>query len=273
MRDRPHHRVRNFLYGDPARAVPLLAAAFGVGVGAVTGSPGWGAGAWLCGLGVWNLMSPRLVIEDTRLGPVTLTCPPFSAKGAPQICLTFDDGPGPETLEVLDILNEFGVPATFFMIGERVAGFDQQEALRERLRQGGHRVANHSYRHPSFLTLSASAVREEVDTTERLLDDVFGELLLPAFRPPFGYRSERLFAHAAARGLEVLGWSLNSLDFLDGSVEALVERVSEADPGAIVLLHDGPAERSRTVNALPQFLGRLQERGFTFTLPHQESRA
>lgn len=271
MNDRPHHRARDFLYGDPGRAVPHLATAFGVAVALLSRSPGLGALAWLSGRKAWSCLSARLVIEDPRLGPVTLNCPARSPRGRQQLWLTFDDGPGPDTEAVLDILEKHAAPATFFMIGERAAAYRDPDGLARRLRQGGHRVANHSFHHPNFLTLEPAAVRDEIDSTHDLLDALFGDLLLPLFRPPFGYRDERLFAHTQSRGLEVMGWSVNSLDFLDGSTQALVSRVDRlAEGGAILLFHDGPSQRSRTVRSLPGLLTRLEERGFEFTVPGQE---
>lgn len=270
MKDRPHHRFRNFLYGDPARAVPLLAAAFGLAVGWLSGSLAWGGAAWLLARAVWSFMAARMVIEDTRLGPVTLACGPRTESGRPQLWLTFDDGPGPHTLAIVDILNRHGAAATFFMIGERVADFPQLDLLRERLALGGHRVANHSWSHPSFLSLDPQAVARQVDTTDAILRETFGDLLLPLFRPPFGYRRRNLFAHLSVRGLELMGWSLNSLDFLEGSSTSLARRVGGAPPGAIVLLHDGPGPRARTLEALPALLGELAERGIEATTPSQE---
>lgn len=268
MKDRPHHRIRDFFYAEPGRAVPWLNMAAGLGVGLLTRSLGLGLASMVVGRQVWDRMSPRMVIEDPRLGPVTLTCPRRSHQQNKQIWLTFDDGPGPDTARVLDILEAFSVPATFFFVGEKVQGYRELTRLGESLERGGHRVGNHSWSHPSFLGLDPESTAREIGSTQRLLDECFPESCLPVFRPPFGYRTENLFRCTRELRLSVMGWSLNSLDFLSGSAAKLVERVVErAEPGSILLFHDGPERRERTLSALPAILSSLQARGYEFAVP------
>jgi peptidoglycan/xylan/chitin deacetylase (PgdA/CDA1 family) len=268
MRNLPYHPLRDFVYGDPGRAVPWLTVALGLGVGLLTRSPGAGLATVVLGGQVWDRMSPRMVVEDPRLGEMTLTCPRRADGGGKQLWLTFDDGPGPETDAVLDILQEYEAAATFFFIGERVARCDNRAALRERLLRAGHKVGNHSWSHPNFLRLPSEQARQEVVETQRMLAEAFPGSVLPIFRPPYGYRTECLFHHVRAIQLSMIGWSVNSLDFLSGSAECLIDRVlSRTQPGSILLFHDGPEKRARTVEALPAILSGLKAQGYVFGVP------
>lgn len=271
MRDLPHHRFRDFLYGDPRRAVPWIYVALGVGAGVLARSPAVALATVVLGRQIWDRLSPRVVIEDSRLGALTLTCPQRSRGGDKQLWLTFDDGPGPATDAVLDVLEEFQAPATFFFIGQKIADYPNIAELRARLAAGSHRVGNHSFSHPNFLTLDSEATRIEVETAQFILSQTFPEASIPVFRPPYGYRTESLFTHVQAANLTTVGWSVNSLDFLSGSAQGVVDRVLRlARPGSVLLFHDGPGLRTRTVQALPAILRGLKEQGYSFVVPVPE---
>lgn len=246
-----------YLYGRPERAVPALGLLFSILVGLAFQSLFWFAGTAIVLGGIWSYWSARLVIQDQRLGSIRLACPKS------QVWLTFDDGPGPDTLEIVATLNSFGCPATFFFIGEQVERYVHLPELREALRKGGHSVGNHSYSHPNFLSLSKQAALEEVEQAEALLQDAFPGMVLPLFRPPFGYRKAETFEVAGQLGLEVVGWSVNSLDFLDGPPERMLRRLqAEVSPGDIVLFHDGRKDRGTTAGTLPGLLDWLKARGY-----------
>lgn len=245
-----------YLYGRPERAVPALGFSFSVLVGLTLQSFWWFAGTALLLAATWNYWSARLVIQDQRLGPVRLA----TDTG---VWLTFDDGPGPDTLEIVETLNRFGYRATFFFIGEQLERYGSIEELSRALREGGHTVANHSYTHPSFLSLSKETALSEIERTQTLLSEIFPEIVLPYFRPPFGYRKRETFQVAATLGLEVVGWGTNSLDFLDGCPNRLARRLQgEISRNSIVLFHDGREKRNVTAGALPKLLEWLKARGY-----------
>ena len=124
-------------------------------------------------------------------------------------------------------------------------------------------MANHSYTHPNFLRLSSHRTRDQIESTQALLEETFQELVVPLFRPPYGYRSSLTLRTANDCGLTSVGWSVNSLDFLSGASQRVFERVSrECKPGSILLFHDGRSGRSRTVEALPLVLRRLNHLNF-----------
>lgn len=203
------------------------------------------------------MASRHLVIGDQRLGPVRLEC------SSEEVWLTFDDGPGPQTLQIVETLNRAGCRATFFFIGEQLAAYSQLEELRMALVEGGHSVANHSYTHPSFLWQSDDSAFGQMKRTQELLCAHFPELTLPLFRPPFGYRKASTFRQATRLGLELIGWSVNSLDFLNSPPERLLERLkASVKPGSVVLFHDGREGRETTLSALPALLDWLKARGY-----------
>lgn len=265
----PHQRVREFFYGEPEKAVPWLAYGFGAGLGWLTRSPALGLASALLGRRVWDHFSARMVIQDQRLGQVTLRVPQRGPHR--QVWLTFDDGPGPETVPILELLAQYGAQATFFFIGENVSKYGDLTTLAEQIKAGGHRVGNHSWSHPNFLGLTPEACWGELETTHRILQERFSSSWLPVFRPPFGYRTEDLFTHLGKLGLHVVGWNLNSLDFLSGSAQRLTQRVIEkVEPNSILLFHDGPVRRERTLQALPAILEQLHSQGYSFTVPTEE---
>ena len=249
-------------YGQSERAVPFLILTLAGVIGLLTDS--WHAflAAVLLFWGAWQYWSARLVINDLRLGYLQLAVP------RPEIWLTFDDGPGPETLPILEELNRNGVPATFFFIGEQVEIYPRLEELRQALALGNHKVANHSFTHPNFLTLDKAQTESEIRRTQEILQREFPGLVRPLFRPPFGYRKRETLEVAESLKLEVVGWNLNSLDFLDGSAQSLLERLEKTlRGGVIVLFHDGRSDRSRTLEALRLWLPGLRGKGFELHLP------
>lgn len=227
--------------------------------GAASGSLRLGTITGIVAFGAWSYFRPRMVIDDQSLGTVVCHCPPEGLLGGDQVWLTFDDGPGPETLRILELLNEFGFPATFFFVGETLAHFSDLETLNDLLEAGGHRVANHSWSHRNMCALAASEFDREIQRTQRLIEAVFGAKALPMFRPPFGYRSRCLLEHLDLCRLKTIGWSLNSLDFLNGDSHRIAERVERrVEPGQILLFHDGPVDRCKTVEALSLILDKLR---------------
>lgn len=248
------------LYGQPERAVPGLIALALFAVAWTTESISATLALGFLAITTWRYWSARLVIDDPRLGPLILHCPHEQ-----QHCvwLTFDDGPGPETLAIIEELNQRRLVGTFFFVGEQIEQYPHLSELQKALTRGGHSVANHTFSHPNLLKLSPQEIESEILRTEELLETYFPSLKAPLFRPPYGYRSRAVLDSAERSGLSVVGWSLNSLDFLSGPTSRVIERVeSRLQAGSIVLFHDGREKRERTLKALPALLNRLVQREF-----------
>ncbi|HEY9612173.1 polysaccharide deacetylase family protein [Allocoleopsis sp.] len=183
------------------------------------------------------------------------------------IALTFDDGPWPKTTsQILDILKENNIKATFFLIGHNLKNLPQ---IGQRVVAEGHAIGNHTWHHWHRPMDEFTAMRE-IEDTAMLLQKTTG-VKTELFRPPNGFLYNGLADYALKHKDVVVTWSVDSGDWQKGSlsVEWLVKRVVEkAKPGAIILMHDGGGDRSRTVKALPKIISQLMQRGYTFvTVP------
>ena len=185
----------------------------------------------------------------------------------PEVALTFDDGPGQYTSQIVAHLQSYGVQATFFSIGRYATQFSA--SLQEEL-AGGNAVGNHTLTHPHLTTLSPSAIFQELREAQDTLFDT-GGTRPKLFRPPYGEYNEQVLAAASQLGLTVVTWSAAADDWNDPqpSADAIASRIlSAAENGAIFLLHEGGGDRANTVASLPAIITGLQARGLHLvTLP------
>lgn len=181
------------------------------------------------------------------------------------IALTFDDGPDKnETPQLLDLLKQYGVHATFFVIGKRAAAYPD---IVKREVSEGHEVANHTYNHPYFnRKLTMRTFSSELS---RAHDEIFKATGLEThyFRPPGGYYNEKMVELAKKQGYLIIMWSWDqdTQDWRRPGVKKIVNKVlNNAKGGEIVLFHDHVMGGSQTIDALKQILPELKQRGFTF---------
>src|SRR5262249_7995992 len=161
-----------------------------------------------------------------------------------------DDGPNePYTSEILKILNENHIRATFFMVGKNVEAFP--ETVRK-VADAGHIIGNHSYDHRDLLKKSNDQVRDEILKTQEAILKVTGQKPY-LFRPPYGDRNAFTVQEAQSLGYVVVEWSDSAEDWRKPGVPEIVHRVvKDARNGSIILLHDGDrahhgSDRSQTV--------------------------
>jgi peptidoglycan/xylan/chitin deacetylase (PgdA/CDA1 family) len=182
-----------------------------------------------------------------------------------QVALTIDDGPSsPYTRQVLDVLDRYGVVATFCMVGRQVAAHpDVARTVAER----GHLLANHTWDHANLARASAARIADEISRTQDVLSAVTGRT--PTFfRAPYGAWSAAVTGACADHGLRALGWSVDPQDWARPTVPVLVSRLlRDTAPGSILLEHDGGGDRSQTVAALTVVLPRLLDEGYRFVTP------
>jgi peptidoglycan/xylan/chitin deacetylase (PgdA/CDA1 family) len=195
-----------------------------------------------------------------------------------EVALTFDDGPSPTyTPQVLSVLHQYNVTATFFMIGTNVER--HPDVLRQVL-AAGHLVGNHTWSHPDLRTLAPAKVREEIERTSEIITRVGGGRPPILFRAPYGNFTSTAMAVSASLGMHAVDWSVDPRDWSRPGADAITQRVLTAiEPGAIVLNHDGAlldpgeteiggaADRSETVAAVKAYLPRLIASGYRFTVP------
>lgn len=178
--------------------------------------------------------------------------------GENAVALTFDDGPSGETTPlILDILRSENTPATFFVLGEAV---DRRPDLLRRIVAEGHAVGIHAYTHQPFVLKNTRTILEEVRRTEAAIRRACPEAKIsPWVRPPHGFKSLSLLWTLRQAGYGLAAWSLNSRDYQERDPQTITVGV-QAQAGAVILLHDGPANPA-TASALPALLRGLAERG------------
>ena len=172
----------------------------------------------------------------------------------PVVALTFDDGPGPRTHEILRILAVHRAPGTFFVVGNRLElpGTPSVDAFGPT-----HVLGNHTWSHASLRRLSPRDRRAEILSAQRALEEAVGSEI-DLFRPPYGHRDERLDRLISRLGLVQVIWSSTSGDDRPSTPTQMVRRIrSQVRPGAIVLMHEHPA----TIQALPRILQLVRARG------------
>ncbi|GAA1187642.1 hypothetical protein GCM10009664_61590 [Kitasatospora gansuensis] len=190
-----------------------------------------------------------------------------TASGGRTVALTFDDGPGAATGQVLDLLARYGARATFCLTGRNAAAYP---AVVQRIRAEGHRLCDHSVSHPQpFAALSHHQAEYEIAAAEEMIVKAGGAgTKVLWFRAPGGGFTADNQGIAAANGLRPLGWSVDPRDWSRPGVAAIVGTVQrDLRPGGVVLLHDAGGDRSQTVTALRQLLPWLAAQGYTFDFP------
>jgi len=152
------------------------------------------------------------------------------------VALTFDDGPDDKlTRPLLDLLDEKGAKATFFVIGEKV--LDYTHLLKE-IHRRGHLIGNHSFSHARFFDFfNFTRMRFELVRTRELIYKNTG-VKAQLFRPPYGVTNPVLGRAIRALQLVSIGWSVRSLDTTRSPEKALQRLIKKTHPGAIILLHD-----------------------------------
>lgn len=178
------------------------------------------------------------------------------------VALTFDDGPSPDTLEILDVLRAENVKGTFFLIGESVEKYPE---IARKIAADGHKIGNHSFSHPIYLFCSANKVRNELEKTQEVIKKAIGVAPKLA-RPPCGVRSKAYFEIARKLNLQTIQWSDAGFDWKNISAERIARNVLEtAQSDSIILLHDGDSagksRRRATIEAVPIILSGLREKG------------
>jgi peptidoglycan/xylan/chitin deacetylase (PgdA/CDA1 family) len=184
------------------------------------------------------------------------------------VALTFDDGPGRSTADILAILARYRVPATFFNIGVAMAA--RPWLVREEV-TGGYAMGNHSWNHPHMVALSAARQAAEMYQASAEQRSIAGTMPC-MFRPPYGDYDSTTLRLAHQRRMGVWLWSADSLDWMaEGSGSSYwVQRIIRlAEQGGalshpIVLMHDGRRGNPATVTALPAIIQFFRSHGYRF---------
>jgi peptidoglycan-N-acetylglucosamine deacetylase len=169
------------------------------------------------------------------------------------------------TPQLLSVLEAKGVPATFFVLGERAVQFP---SLVQQEHADGDGVGDHTWDHPDLTTLAPDQIRQELDSTAVEIASLTGTRPT-LWRPPFGAFNDTVTQIASSLGLSMRLWDVNPSDFDMPGTDVIVSRVVDnVSNNAIILLHDGSQEadfdRSQTVAALPTIIDTLRAAGYSF---------
>ncbi|MER6677157.1 polysaccharide deacetylase family protein [Streptomyces sp. NPDC000983] len=190
-----------------------------------------------------------------------------SDKGARGVNITIDDGPDPVwTPQMLDLLDEYGVKATFCMVGTQAQAHPD---LVKRVVAAGHRLCDHSVSHDTTMdNKSQSYQSKQILDAERMIIEASGGVRPMYYRAPGGAFTPYSRSVAASRGMRPLGWNVDTKDFEQPGADAIVATVQRELPnGPTLLFHDAGGDRSQTVEALRRILPMLKEQGYSFGFP------
>jgi peptidoglycan-N-acetylglucosamine deacetylase len=177
-----------------------------------------------------------------------------------RVALTFDDGPDDMTEQYLDLLDELGIPATFFLIGKRAV--DSPELVREYVRRG-HQIAGHGFDHTRFNRLGRRALLDQCAKTDAALGvQLSGR---PWVRPPHGSLDATSLINLVASGYTVAMWSFDSRDYHLTDADELVSECAGITAGDVVLLHEG---QQWTLDALPRIVDAIHGAGLECVTMH-----
>ena len=208
--------------------------------------------------------------------PKSLTITRWGHNRDKLLALTFDDGPSSNyTPRILKILRDKGVKATFFVVGANAA---LESSILRDIYNDGHDIGNHTFTHPNLSSIGTTQLDLELNATQRVLEAKLG-IGTRLFRPPFNKDAEpstrdeaRTLISAAALGYISIGLQIDPLDWERPGTQKIVERTieyAETQSGNIILLHDAGGDREQTVEALPEIIDRLSEKGYRFVALHE----
>lgn len=177
------------------------------------------------------------------------------------VALTFDDGPDAKvTPQLLKILKENNIKASFFFIEERVKVYP---GVVKQTFEDGNLVLSHSYTHPQFTKISESEIKQEIISTENEISKVINKK--PAIiRPPYGDANDLVISICNSMQNKIVIWSIDSLDWAGDSEDNIVKNVVDnIRTGDIILMHSNE-DKTKDVKVLSTIITQLKEKGYRF---------
>ncbi|WP_299439095.1 polysaccharide deacetylase family protein [uncultured Aquimarina sp.] len=181
--------------------------------------------------------------------------PKFTEK---KIAITFDDGPDPNTLKILEVLNTYNVKGTFFCIGKQIEKYPD---ILLRIIEENHIIGNHTFTHDKLIDIySTDKFTKEIEDADTIIEKISGKKPL-LFRPPYGITNPKIARAVKKTGHSVIGWNKRSFDTTIPSEKVILKRITKnLKGGDVILLHD---TKIITVAVLEQLLLFLQSNNFT----------
>lgn len=175
-----------------------------------------------------------------------------------EIAISFDDGPATNyTTGILQLLKQDNIKATFFCIGNRIAG---NENIVKQIKEEGHIIGNHSYSHHFWFDMfSSKKMLYDLKRMDQEMEKVAG-MRPKLFRPPYGVTNPNLKKAIIKGDYTPVGWSVKSMDTVIKDEKKLLDKINRSlKPGAIFLFHD---TSKTTLNVLPEFIKEVKNRGY-----------
>ncbi|MEU9098429.1 polysaccharide deacetylase family protein [Streptomyces sp. NPDC048361] len=229
-----------------------------------------GVSVWTAQAGTADTPPPKgsaSAAPAAGLKPVADTIAHSSDAGPRGVNITIDDGPDPAwTPQVLDLLREFGVKATFCMVGTQAQAHPD---LVKKVVAAGHRLCDHTVSHNTAMDKASQAYQsQQILDAESMITKASGGVRPLYYRAPGGAFTPYSRQLAASRGMRPLGWNVDSKDFERPGVNTIVATVERELPnGPTVLFHDAGGDRSQTLQALRRLLPKLKQQGYSFGFP------
>lgn len=205
---------------------------------------------WL-GILIWGAFSINSGIYITSTNQIQTT--------NSKIALTFDDGPHENTKNILDVLNKYQAKATFFITGDNSEKYPD---IVKKMKEDGHQIGNHTYSHNRYFPIfNTNKMLEEIAKTSIITKRLIGTKP-NSFRPPFGITNPRIAKATKKLNMEVIGWSVRSLDTVIKDPQKVVKRIiKRTKPGSIILMHD---YTQNSASVLEQILEYFSNKAYSF---------
>ena len=182
----------------------------------------------------------------------------------PMVALTFDDGPGERTGELLAQLEKYNAHATFFMQGKNIPG---KEDFVKKMKEIGCELGNHSYDHPQLTKLSADKIENQICTTNKLIQQSAGSTAT-VMRPPYGAINDTV---RSSVGLPMILWSIDTLDWKTRNAQSSIDTVmNDVQDGDVILMHDIHTE---SIDAALVLIPKLEEAGYQLVTVSEMAKA
>lgn len=206
--------------------------------------------------------NPMAIYTSTRTNPAIITS---GSKDEKIIALSFDDGPHPKyTVEILDLLKEYDIKATFFVLGMHAESYPD---IIKRQVSEGHEIGNHSYSHVDMRKASLKVIQNEYNITQDIIYNI-SNVRPKVFRPPYGNYNSEVVDIVTSDDSAVVLWTFyqDSKDWSNPGVDKIVDiTLSKIQNGDIILFHDYVYKpESHTVKALETIIPKLISQGYEF---------
>jgi peptidoglycan-N-acetylglucosamine deacetylase len=269
----PHHRRRRLgaIAGLTLLAVVVVLFTSGSGQEAhralAGGSGFFGRVQALAGRGPGSFVAAQAAAQNAAINRVLAYTPYVRVAGRQhrELALTFDDGPGPYTPEIVAILRQEDAPATFFEVGLEERYFHDSTTQIAAL---GYTIGDHTFSHAPMSLLSPADQRSQLLTDASALTR-YGASFPRLFRPPYGMWNQKTLVLLHRYRMLMVLWTVDTSDYRHPGAKVIYDSaLAGVRPGAIILLHDAGGNRSQTVAALPRIIHALRARGYRFvTVP------